>query len=78
MNKGRVSGTVKWFNVTKGYGFIAPDDGGKDLFVHFKDVDGDGFRFLGIGDEVTMVKEDGKKGLRAVQVVVVRRGKPSD
>ena len=65
------SGTVKWFNDAKGYGFIEPEDGGKDLFVHFSAVQGDGFRSLYEGDKVTYDEEDDPrgKGKRAANVV---------
>lgn len=65
----RVSGTVKWFNGAKGYGFIAPDDGGEDVFVHFSAIQADGYRNLDEGDRVEFTIEDGKKGLQATNVV---------
>ena len=65
----RVSGTVKWFNGAKGYGFIAPDDGGEDVFVHFSAIQADGYRNLEEGDRVEFTIEDGKKGLQATNVV---------
>ncbi len=46
-------GTVKWFNDEKGYGFITPDDGSKDLFVHYSNIDGDGFKSLSEGQKVS-------------------------
>lgn len=64
----RVSGTVKWFNGAKGYGFIAPDDGGEDVFVHFSAIQADGYRNLEEGDRVEFTIEDGKKGLQATNV----------
>ena len=64
----RVSGTVKWFNGAKGYGFIAPDDGGEDVFVHFSAIQADGYRNLEEGDKVEFNVEDGKKGLQATNV----------
>jgi len=65
------TGTVKWFNESKGYGFIEPDGGGKDLFVHFSAIQGDGFRTLYEGDKVTFDEEDDPrgKGKRAANVV---------
>jgi len=66
------SGTVKWFNDAKGYGFIQPDDGGKDLFVHFSAIQADGFKTLYEGDKVEFDVEDDPrgKGQRAANVVV--------
>lgn len=66
------TGTVKWFNDAKGYGFIQPDDGGKDLFVHFSAVQSDGFKTLYEGDKVEFNVEDDPrgKGQRAANVVV--------
>jgi len=67
----RVNGTVKWFNAAKGYGFIAPSDGTKDLFVHFSAIQdaGDGYRSLNEGDQVEFNVEQGQKGLQATNVV---------
>lgn len=62
------SGTVKWFNESKGFGFITPDDGGKDVFVHFSAIQGGGFRTLAEGQAVTFEVEDGPKGPQATQV----------
>ena len=62
------NGTVKWFNETKGYGFIAPADGSEDLFVHFSAIKGDGFRTLQEGQQVTFEVERGPKGLQAIEV----------
>ena len=61
-------GTVKWFSAEKGYGFITPEDGGKDLFVHFSGIVGDGHRSLDEGQRVSFTAEDGEKGPRAVDV----------
>jgi CspA family cold shock protein len=65
------NGTVKWFNDDKGYGFITPDDGGKDLFVHFSAIQSDGFRSLPEGAKVTYEAEQGPKGPNAANVKVV-------
>jgi cold shock protein len=61
-------GTVKWFSNEKGYGFITPDDGTKDLFVHFSSISGDGYRSLNDGARVSYEAEDGPKGPVAVNV----------
>lgn len=63
------TGTVKWFNDAKGFGFIQPADGGKDLFVHFSSVQGSGFKSLAEGDSVTFDVEDGPRGPQATNVV---------
>jgi cold shock protein len=62
------TGTVKWFNNDKGFGFITPDEGGKDLFVHHSAIQGSGFRSLADGARVTFESEDGPKGPKAVNV----------
>ncbi|MBD3671809.1 MAG: cold-shock protein [Gammaproteobacteria bacterium] len=64
------SGTVKWFNDSKGYGFITQDDGGDDVFVHFRAIQGEGFRSLAEGQKVTFDIEQGQKGPQAANVVV--------
>lgn len=61
-------GTVKWFSEQKGYGFITPDDGGKDLFVHFSNIQGDGFRNLEDGQVVEFEAAEGRKGPEAQNV----------
>lgn len=62
------TGTVKWFNESKGYGFITNDDGSKDVFVHFSAITGDGFRTLTEGQKVSFDVEDGPKGPQASNV----------
>jgi CspA family cold shock protein len=62
------TGVVKWFSNQKGYGFIARDTGGGDVFVHYSAVEGDGFRTLAEGDRVEFSVEQGKKGLSAAHV----------
>jgi CspA family cold shock protein len=62
------TGTVKWFNESKGFGFISPSDGGKDVFVHFSAIQGSGFKSLAEGQAVTFDVEDGPKGPQATNV----------
>ena len=61
-------GKVKWFNPTKGYGFIKPDDGGEDLFVHHSSIQGEGYKSLKEDQSVTFDVEDGEKGPQATNV----------
>ncbi len=65
------TGTVKWFSDEKGFGFITPDDGGRDLFVHFSGITGDGYRSLGEGVKVSYEEEAGPKGPKAVNVMKI-------
>jgi CspA family cold shock protein len=66
----RETGTVKWFNGAKGYGFIAREEG-EDVFVHFSAIRGEGFRNLEEGQTVEFSVEQGRKGLQAADVVVI-------
>lgn len=61
----RVTGVVKWFNESKGFGFIAPDDGSADLFAHFSEIQGNGFRTLQEQQRVEFAVKQGPKGLQA-------------
>ena len=65
------TGTVKWFNDAKGYGFIAPEDGGKDVFVHFSAIEGNGFKSLTEGAKVEFEQREGQKGPEAANVTLV-------
>ena len=62
------AGTVKWFNATKGYGFITPDEGGSDLFVHHSAIEAQGYRELAEGQRVEFQKATGPKGPQASSV----------
>jgi CspA family cold shock protein len=62
------TGKVKWFNESKGYGFISPSDGGSDVFVHFSAVEGDGFKTLAEGQMVEFEIQSGPKGPQAARV----------
>lgn len=68
----RITGTVKWFNETKGYGFIAPDGGSQDVFVHYTAIQSDArYRNLNEGDRVELTVQQGQKGLQAVNVIKI-------
>lgn len=62
------TGTVKFFNATKGYGFITPEDGSEDIFVHYSAIQSDGYRSLDEGDKVEYESEQGPKGMQATKV----------
>lgn len=65
------TGTVKWFNESKGYGFIAPDDGSKDLFAHFREIEGTGFKTLNENQRVSYEVGRGEKGPQASRIRVI-------
>ncbi len=62
------NGTVKWFNESKGFGFITPEDGGKDLFAHFSQIEGNGFKTLAEGQRVSFEVTHGLKGPQASSI----------
>lgn len=65
------TGTVKWFNSEKGFGFITPENGGKDVFVHFSGIVGENFKTLNENDKVEFEVQDGQRGPAAVEVKVI-------
>ena len=71
MSSSRRMGSVKWFSRVKGYGFIAPDDQEKEIFVHFTGIDGEGYRNLEQGQRVSFEVEDTPKGPQAVHVTAL-------
>ncbi len=64
-------GTVKWFNESKGFGFITNEDGSDDVFVHYSSIEGNGFKTLAEGDKVSFDIEQGDKGPKAVNVMKI-------
>ncbi|WP_392565679.1 cold shock domain-containing protein [Utexia brackfieldae] len=65
------TGHVKWFNESKGFGFITPADGSKDVFVHFSAISGDGFKTLAEGQQVEFAIQDSPRGPAAAEVVII-------
>ena len=66
-----VNGVVKWFNEEKGFGFLTPSEGGKDVFVHFRSIVSEGYKSLAEGQQVTFTIEQGQKGPQAANVMAV-------
>ncbi|MCL1623253.1 cold-shock protein [Moraxella sp. Tifton1] len=64
----KVQGTVKWFNEAKGFGFIAQDNGGQDVFAHYSAITGSGFKTLAEGQKVAFIPSEGKKGPQAEEI----------
>ncbi|ELZ1190209.1 cold-shock protein [Vibrio cholerae] len=67
----KMTGAVKWFNETKGFGFLTQDNGGNDVFVHFNSIQSEGFKTLAEGQRVSFIVEQGKKGPQASNVVAL-------
>ena len=67
----QTTGSVKWFNEAKGFGFLSQDNGGADVFVHFAAIASDGFKTLAEGQKVSFEVSDGRKGLQAANVVAL-------
>ncbi len=71
------TGTVKWFNNAKGFGFILPEDGGEDLFAHYSSIEMDGYKTLKAGQAVVFEIVQGQKGMHATQIKVIGQEKSS-
>ncbi len=71
------TGTVKWFNNAKGFGFILSEEAGEDLFAHYSSIEMDGYKTLKAGQTVTFELVQGQKGLHATRIQVVEQHKPS-
>lgn len=67
----KVQGTVKWFNDAKGFGFIAQENGGQDVFAHYSAIQGNGFKTLAEGQKVSFVLTEGKKGPQAEEIEAI-------
>ena len=67
----KIKGQVKWFNDSKGFGFITPDDGSKDIFVHHSAIQSNGFKTLTEGQKVEFELQEGQKGLSAMNVILL-------
>ncbi|CAL4321505.1 cold shock-like protein CspC [Buchnera aphidicola] len=68
----KIKGQVKWFNEAKGFGFITPEDGSKDVFVHFSSIQGEGFKTLSEGQNVEFEIQEGQKGPSAINVFTIQ------
>lgn len=71
VNMSKIKGQVKWFNEAKGFGFITPEDGSKDVFVHFSSIQGEGFKTLSEGQNVEFEIQEGQKGPSAINVFAI-------
>ncbi|WP_297486090.1 cold-shock protein [uncultured Photobacterium sp.] len=71
MSLSKTIGTVKWFNEEKGFGFLTQDNGGADVFVHFRAIASEGFKTLAEGQKVSFDVEQGQKGLQAANVITL-------
>ena len=71
MDLEKLRGTVRWFSAKKGYGFIAPEDGGKDIFVHWSGISMEGYKQLAVDDQVEFALKDSPKGPIAIEVQII-------